>query len=297
MKRNIFAFALVAVVLVAGCTTTEPSTVSTKSTGISINGFSVNPAEARSGQTVLAKLEIQNDGQRDVNATDYFALLISGSEWTTDSAAKSKPSPLRYARGDEKPVPQIFTWNVKAPPSRGIDTPSDFTGRVYYKYQTEAVNTVSIYPASEQQTATDKTSNVVSKGPIELVVEVNPDPPVIFSPGDEFTVSIKVKNIGGGVVYGISSDKTTPSITDQTIEQERLGKVTLSVPALPSNLEWTDTSCFENIQFFGTSKEETTTCGIRVKTMPQAKSQVTMRFIANYGYYIDAKSNVVLKAR
>ena len=307
MKKYL-PLALLGIVLVSACINGDGTGggVSVSTPAVSISEFSVNPSQARSGQTVLAKLTIQNDGQRDIVKNDTytgaFALLIHSDEWanTVSAADDAKPirTNLRYARGDEKPVPQTYTWNVKAPDSKGIDTPTDFTGRIYYRYQTEAVTTVNVYPSSEAETAKDKTTTVVSKGPIEMHVEVNPDPPVIYSPNDQLTVTIKVRNVGGGVVFEHTNAQTTPVPTNTTIEEARLGKVSI-VPQItsPNKIQY-DTSCFQNgVQFFGKSTEETLTCGITVVNIPAAKSQYTMRFVASYGYYLDAKSSVTLKAR
>ncbi len=302
-----FALALVSIVLIAGCTTEAGPTPVTGAAGLAITDFSLNPSEARGGQSVVAKMVIENHGQRDVAASDYFVYLIKPSDWgfTSESEIQAKDSgtpgsPMRRALGEQKPVPRTFTWSMKSPASTGADTPTDFTGRVYYNYETNASGTINIYPSSEVDRATEKTEFTSSKGPVEIAVEVNPNPPVIYAQNDEFTLTIHVKNKGNGVVYLTgAATKADPKID----EQAELGKVSLgsTLPScaspLGSNLCISDPSCLDNIQFFGQSKEEITTCAIKVADIPSAKTPHRITITAKYGYYDEAKSRVILKAR
>lgn len=292
-----FALAVLSVLVIAGCVAdTSTTTSATGIAGLTITEFSMNPADVRQDQTVLGKMTIENTGNYEVGASDYFALLIAGTDWQfigSDTVAKSSTSPMRRAIGDQQPVPRTFTWSLKAPKSQGVDAPVDFTGRIYYKYETEATGTVTVYPSSEADRATQKSEFSSSAAPIELSVEVNPDPPVIYANGDEFTLTIHVKNKGNGIVYSNNS----VSATNYNIDSSSLGKVLIPTPSLPSGLSWSDPSCFNNIQFFGTSKEEITTCAIKVNTTPAAKTPYKISIKAAYGYYDEAKARVILKAR
>lgn len=288
--------AVFSVLLVAGCTAQSEGAAATGVAGLSISEFSINPSEVRQDQTVLAKMAIENTGQVDVASGDYFALLIAGNDWTIlgdASAVKDASTSMRRALGDQKPVPRTFTWSLKAPKSQGADTPVDFTGRVYYKYETSAAGSVMVYPSSEADRATEKAEFSTTKGPIEISIETNPNPPVIYADGDEFTLTIHVKNKGNGIVY----EAGAVSKTNYNIDTSKLGKVTLSSADLPSGLSWSDPTCFNNIQFFGTSKEEITTCAIKVSKTPAAKTPYKISIEATYGYYDEAKARVVLKAR
>ncbi len=292
-----FALMVLSIVAIAGCTAQPATTTTGGGLGLSISEFSLNPAEARQDQTVLAKMVIENDGQFDVSKDDYFSLLIKPTDWsftgTEQSAVKTANAPMRRATGDQKPVPRTFTWSMAAPKSKGIDTPTDFTGRIYYNFQTEASGTVNVYPSSEAERATDKAEFTSSKGPLEIAVEVNPNPPVVYSLNDEFTLTIHFKNKGTGVVFA----NGTSTSADYTIAESNLGKVTVPIPTLPAGLEWSDSSCFDNVQFFGTSKEEITTCAVKVNQTLAAKTPYRISIKAFYGYYDEAKARVILKAR
>src|SRR3989344_1549832 len=299
MKSKL-ALAVVSVVLIAGCTSTTTTQPTGESVGLAITDFTWNPSEARQDQTAVAKLVVENRGQRDVSADDYFVLLIGpigtgAGEWQKISGNNPQTSTasMRRALGEQKAVPRTFTWSVKAPKSQGADTPVDFTARVYYNYQTEATGVVNVYPDSEVDRATETSEFSSSKGPLEIVVEVNPNPPLVYANGDEFTLTIHAKNKGNGIVFLNNS----VSSTDYNIDsQTELGKVLLNI-TLPSGLTLSDSSCQENIQFFGTSKEEITTCAVKVDSKPATKTPYRISVRADYGYYDEAKARVVLKAR
>ncbi len=318
--KNKFALALVSIVLIAGCTSTTTTATTGGAVGLAITDFSLNPAEARSSQTVVAKMSIENQGQVDAAAGDYLALLIGPisssqtpgpGEWKIVGSTKNPQrtdTVMRKALGEQKPVPRTFTWSLQTPQSGGADTPVDFTGRIYYNYSTEATGLINVYPDSEIDRAVDKSSFTTTRGPIQLTVEVNPDPPVIYSDKDQFTLTIHVKNVGNGIVFNKTQELKYETVDNvkrlnYTIDpQEELGKIKLSL-VLPTNLEQADkdsvgsTSCLDNIQFFGTSKEELTTCAINVLGKPLAKTPYRISVKADYGYYDEAKARVILKAR
>ena len=295
--KNYFPLALVAIVLVAGCTSnTGTASTSGGAVGLSITSFTANPAEARGGQAVLAKMVIENQGQRTVDAADNFVVLIKPSDWnfnTESETASKQGSKMQRPLGEQKPVPRTYTWSLKAPASQGADVPVDLTGRIYYKYETNASGTINVYPDSELERATETAEFTSSKGPIEIAVEVNPNPPVIYSNDDEFTLTIHVKNKGNGVVF--KKDDISKDSYDINPETQ-LGKVALEI-IKPAGLTISDSDCVNNIQFFGTSKEEITTCSVKVDSKPVTKAPYRITVKANYGYYDEAKARVILKAR
>ena len=213
-KKVLLALPLVAVVMVSGCIDlfgSGDSGTSLSGLGLEIIEFSTDRADVYSESTARIFMEVENRGQSEVsNAHLYLIGNLGTSGWVTADAnpapfASIKPAdPLRDIPAEKKRT----SWRLTAPTlSPGQSRSDQFTGRVYYPFQTTAQGTVWLYSETEAEAARisgeklSSTSFTYSQAPVSIEISVAPDPPVVEAAGDTFTMYVKLRNIGGGTVF------------------------------------------------------------------------------------------------
>ena len=224
MKRILpLILAMVAIVAVSGCIDTGNTggTQTTTGNGLEITDFSSDRSEVFTNQGVRVFMEVENLGQSEV--AEGFMYLIGNIEevdaynkeegsnyWRTEDSRvmtfdELKPADtLREIPAEKERV----DWKLYAPTlAAGQQRTDSFEGRAYYSFETKASGTLWLYSPTEAEAARnsgealDKSQISSSVGPIEITVEVAPDPPEIESGDNEFALQITLTNVGEGTVF------------------------------------------------------------------------------------------------
>jgi len=287
---------VVMVVLVAGClgqddpVNTEDCQTNTVN-GLSIKCFSTAVSELRSGQASTILMEVENQGEAEINAAYGAALLIIPTDWTLDkSSTQSYPRNLKNAdpaTGRPADIYQ-FRWRATAPTlAKGQMRTDPILGRIYYDYTTKANGVIPIYPYGE--TTSDTASFTSSRGPIEISVSISPNPPQIELEKEEFSLYMQLTNAGSGQVY----HNNTVTASKLNLSETQRNVVDLDI-TLPPGLEIKEKSCYRNVELIG--GKATAICDITVNR-PSAKQLYPITITAYYGYLMESQTSITVTGR
>jgi len=309
MNRQTIATAipLIAVMLIAGCVgsagqTTEPQPAEGK--GLVITDFSAVPSDLRSAMRTAITLTVENQGDQIAYKTRGLGLLLIPNEWNPDinnanwkiQGYGKDLSPADSVTGRPADT-QMFKWNAVAPSlPRGQSFTYTITGRVYYDYTTTSRGIIPVYPYGEAspQTATFTSSN----GPLQIEVQLAPNPPIVENDSDTFSMNIIITNVGGGNVYksglvGLDSLANSSTFHYDISESDR-NVVNLSW-ARPIGLHMFDESCLNGVELVG--DKAVALCDVVVEKKPYAVQPYQISIYATYGYYTEKPISVTVSGK
>jgi hypothetical protein len=308
----------VAVLLVAGCTVPQEwpwqqiTTTAVGGAGMVISDFSVDPTSVYSNSNARVMMTVSDKGGAavsDSNSVIYLtgsALSLSdtsGVYWRNSAEAIYKhfgktmnpEDPVRGTPADEKTI----TWSLTSPNVSKGQTRSDiFIGRVYYDYQTSVTGTVWVYSQSESDASRaagrtlNKAALSATSGPVALTVRTSPDPVVLSTGENSFTMTMKVSNVGGGALYRTGAVTYTSGSEDITLTTDELNKVNIAVSA-PG---MTVSGCTGEQELVA-GKDITLSCDVIITSPPTTFQGYPITITATYGYNTERTATVTVSGR
>ncbi|MEM7816838.1 MAG: hypothetical protein QXZ20_02905 [Candidatus Aenigmatarchaeota archaeon] len=319
MNKSIL-LATIAVLLVAGCTQQgqlqwpfqQVTTTTIGGTGLVISDFSADPTNVYSNSNARIMMTVANKGGAPV-PDDKSVVFLTGSALKLDdttgtywhNSAESvfkhfgktmnPEDPVRGTPADEKTI----TWSLTAPNITKGTTRSDiFIGRVYYDYQTTVTGTIWVYSQSESDVARaagrtlNKATFSSTSGPVALIAKVSPDPVVLATGENSFTMTIKVSNVGGGALYKAGAVTYTPGSEDVTLTTDELNRVNVAINA-PG---MTVSGCTGEQELVG-GKDITLSCDVTIASPPTTFQGYPITITATYGYNTERTASVTVSGR
>ena len=315
MNKSILLTTL-AVLLVAGCTGTniqlpfqQITTTAIGGAGMVFSDFSVDPTAVNSNSSARVMMTVCNKGGAPVPDTKSLVYLTgsalsladtTGVYWHSSTETSqfkhfgktmNPEDTVRGTPADEK----TMTWSLIAPK----DTRSDiFIGRVYYDYQTSVTGTVWVYSQSESDAARasgrtlNKATLSATSGPVALSVRTSPDPVVLSTGENTFSMTIKVSNVGGGVLYKEGAVTYTSGSEDITLTTDELNKVDIAVSA-PG---MTVSGCTGEQELVA-GKDITLSCDVTITSPPTTFQGYPITVTATYGYNSERTASITVQKR
>jgi hypothetical protein len=311
MKSKIL-ISILAVALVCGCVIPGLEGVTPSigaGNGLEITSFSVEPATAFSKSTVRLLMETENRGGTNVaNAKSLVYLTGSNfADWKCDAATTSYKY---YHFGKDMKSEDIvrgipadtkrFSWSCTAPEITPGQTRQDtFIGRIYHEYSTSANGNVWVYNETEAEAARTAGRTIYTpsftytRGPVGLQVSVSPDPLILYGNERNFTLYVKLNNLGTGTIYYPGS-VTYTSPENVALTPEQLNNVSVSVGGSSKLVGGED--C-KGPQELVAGRETTLVCDVMVNEMVQTFTSYALNVTVNYGYYTERTATVTVQGR
>jgi hypothetical protein len=320
MNKSIL-LATIAVLLVAGCTAPsggqwpwqQITTTVVGGAGMVFSDFSADPTSVYSNSNARVMMTVSNKGGAPV-ADDKSLVFLTGSalklDDTTGTYWHSSTETSQYKHFGKTMNPEdivrgtpadekTLTWSLTSPNVTKGSTRSDiFIGRVYYDYQTTVTGTVWVYSQSESDAsrAAGRTLNKATfsstSGPVALTAKASPDPIVLATGENTFTMTIKVGNVGGGALYKTGSVTYTTGSEDITLTTDELNKVDIAVDA-PG---MTVSGCTGEQELVA-GKDITLSCDVTITSPPTTFQGYPITIIAIYGYNTERTATVIVSGR
>jgi hypothetical protein len=319
MNKTILLTTL-AVLLVAGCTGQggvqlpfqQITTTQVGGAGLVISDFSVDPTSLYGNSNARVMMTVSNKGGFSV--PDGSSLVyLTGSAISMDdttgvywhNAAESifkhfgktlnPEDTVRGTPADEK----TMTWSLTSPNvTRGQTRNDIFIGRVYYDYQTSVTGTVWVYSQSESDAAKasgrtlNKATLSSTAGPVAMIVKTSPDPVVLSTGENSFTVTIKLSNVGGGALYKAGAVNYAAGSEAIALTTDQLNKVDISASAPGITL----TGCTGE-QELVSGRDITVSCDATIATVPATFQGFPITVTATYGYNTERTATVAVSGR
>ncbi|MHA2031543.1 MAG: hypothetical protein ACW99Q_19365 [Candidatus Kariarchaeaceae archaeon] len=307
MKKLMIA--LLGIILIAGCID-GGTTVTTDGYGLEITNFSSNKLETYSDSSVRLTVEVENLGETKVDDDDALVYLIgtninfddeSGFSWGSVDFEElyqefdrdmDPADPVRNISADKK----TFYWRLNSPSLTPGQTRTDkFYARVYYEYETIARGTVWVYSEAEDEAirsiggAYETSSFNSTKGPVSVEVIISPDPAIVIDRGDTFMMELKLKNVGGGIVYKPNAVNYNTGNVALVIDELNHVNIDISNPGLDV------TGCEGDQEIIGS--EMSIICDVTVDSVPATKKGYSPQIKIIYGYYSEAETSVKVLGR
>jgi hypothetical protein len=309
----LLALLLILIVSLSGCTGIPVTT----GNGVVVRDFDADFTEVYSGEPVNFNLRVQNTGSASASKVhaellgideDWCCEPIGRGPWlnkqklpneeecryTSEGFTLIPPNPQYGTEGET----HICTWSYKAP-----DLPASLsvtytpTARIFYRYSSDVVKSVTIVPriemkALEEQGKTLPIETVSStSSPIALDIETE-GPIRSFENSVKFPLSIKMSNVGGGVVCLHECKKTR--VEDPHEEWNRLGlTITFANPSVMNLVDCEDQ--FEVVLYKG--RENSVTCMVEARDLPLTRTQRLIKVHADYDYFIEKEIPVTVSSR
>jgi len=317
MNKSIL-LATIAVLLVAGCAAPtqwpwqQITTTAIGGAGLVISDFSADPTSVYSNSNARIMMTVSNKGGAAVPDTSSVIYLTgsaislsdtTGTYWHNSAEAIYKhfgktmnpEDPVRGTPADEKTI----TWSLTAPNvTRGTTRSDIFIGRVYYDYQTTVTGTIWVYSESESDAARaagrtlNKATFSSTSGPVALITKASPDPVVLATGENSFTMTIKVSNVGGGALYRTGAVTYTAGSEDITLTTDELNKVSIAVSA-PG---MTVSGCTGEQELVG-GKDITLSCDVIITSPPTTFQGYPITITSTYGYNTERTATVLVSGR
>ena len=225
MNKVWLAIAVAIVVLFAGCISTggggggpSKTPTSVPSVGVTFTNFYPVVSEVQAGGTATLYLSVQNNGYykaSNVNVTLFNCGSINTgtlSDGTPYSCNKQIPigkldPPDRNLGVPGEVAEQQITFNVPNTFPEGR-SPSTFSARVSYDYSTTASRDIALtsfenWKEKGGNLEVGQLNFLSNPAPLSLNI-IAPNGPVIVTdpsnPTEDFTISVDIKNLGGGFV-------------------------------------------------------------------------------------------------
>ncbi len=320
-KSLLLVLPLMATVLVAGCVDLGDwgggdIVTGGEGDGITVVSFSADQDSVQEGKSVRINLDLENHGNYEVGS-GYGIVYLTGSNLVKDATSDSNWNltsgniiqnfsktlkPADPAR-DIPPTRATLRWTISAPKdlSRGQEKTDSFIARTYYNYRTSGTGTIWVYSEAEEIAARDrdeelpKSSLTTTQGPLGLSMSVAPDPVVISSDEEIFTLYITLNNNGGGTIFNNTNREnidytkgTDLNSQDLNIEETFLNVPIIGIDGIEDLI--VDSSCYlsrDNLELIGGSTV-TLACDVRVTDSDVGvKKGFPITITADYGYYKD----------
>jgi hypothetical protein len=319
--------AILAIVAVAGCTIpgipgipgVGPGTFG-GGRGLEMTSFTADPSSLYSGSTVKVIMEVENQGGFTAPATRSFAYLtgtnmkitsidnnywhrLSGDTNTTECGkiiADLEPADVvKGTPGDKK----TFKWSLRAPNmDPGTTSPNTFIGRVYTNYMTVVNGNAWVYTEAEAEAAktsgraSNKATFTSTSGPVSLEVSASPDPVIISTTDNSFTLKITIKNSQTGTIY--KSNKIVSCPPSSSLLPEDLNKVDVTITA--GDFDIVEAECIgKQEQELISGNPTDMLCELRIKTgsKPATYGSFPINVKAEYGYYTERTASVTVQGK
>jgi hypothetical protein len=309
----------IAVLLVAGCTGTggiqwpiqQITPTAVGGTGLVISDFSADPTNVYSNSNARVMMTVTDKGGAAV-LNDKSVVFLTGSALslsdTTGTYWHNSAESIYKHLGNLNPEDTVrgtpasektITWSLTAPNiTKGTTRPDIFIGRVYYDYQTTVTGTVWVYSQSESDAARTAGRSLnkgvfsSTSGPVALTARISPDPVVLATGENSFTMTIKVSNVGGGALYQVGS-VTYTSPEDITLTTDELNKVDIAITA-PGMTGFS--GCTGTQELVG-GKDITLSCDVTISSPPTTFQGYPITLTASYGYNTERTATVTVSGR
>jgi hypothetical protein len=312
--------AVLSTVFVAGCVQGEwiqTTTTVVGGNGLVITEFTVDPAELYTDSSGRVMMTISNKGGAVVDVNDAVIYLTgSGIKddladnlyWSARGSTTSVYAALTKTLSPEDPVREIpageqtVTYTLTSPTgiTKGTTRDDIFIGRVYYDYSTTVSGNVWVYSEAEADAARasgkelNKAVLSSSAGPVALYVKAVPEPIVLVSGEDTFTLQIRVSNVGGSTLYKAGSIDYTVAEPDLSLDIDtELNRVEVDIEA-------TGLSGFEQCegeQELVAGKDIVLSCDVSVASPPSTMQSYQLKITAVYGYMSERTASVSVSGR
>jgi hypothetical protein len=320
MNKTIL-LATIAVLLVAGCTAPtgtqwpwqQITTTAIGGAGMVISDFVADQSTIYGGSTDRIMITVKNAGGYDVT-TDKSLVYLTGSAislggddkiyWTSGTetslfkhftSTMKSTDIVKGTEADERTI----TWSLKAPNITAQTRADLFIGRVYYDYQTAVTGTVWVYSQSESDAARaagrtlNKATFSSTSGPVALIAKISPDPVVLATGENSFTLTIKVSNVGSGVLYKTGGVTYTLGSENIELTTDELNRVDIGISAPGMTL---GSGCTGEQELIG-GKDLTLSCDITITTPPTTFQGFPITITADYGYFAERTASVTVQRR
>lgn len=294
---------------IAGCLGTTDE-VGVTGQGLTITDFYSSYSEVEGkDRSVSIYLEAENQGASEI--TNVLACLIGSNFpgsiddglWSTTSDICQYDNNLA-AYDEVSDIPGGSTsprWRLKSPCLPETLTRTDqFTGRVYYDYNSSALTSVWVYSEGELRAAQQRGETIPStltvettKGPISMSLEaVQP----VRADDESFILKVTFSNVGGGTVFsglGVWDRADIPDVTD---DQLNFFTATLHLPSGLGGESECNTGELSDIEL-RRGQSITRSCDVTIDETVATKKSYPIAIVAEYGYYIDDTLSIVTKGK
>lgn len=317
MNKSIL-FATIAVLLVAGCTQTgiqfpfqQITTTTVGGNGLVITDISPDSSTLNSGSSDRISLTIDNMGGAvaadansliyltgsDISLGDttgaYWHSSIDTSQFKHFGKGMNPANANTGTPADEK----IITWSLITPnvTKSQPDRNDIFVGRVYYDYQTTVAGTIWAYTQAESDSARaasrtlNKATFSSTSGPVALIAKVSPDPVVGT---DTFTLTVKVNNVGGGILYKAGSVDYTSGSENIALTPDEVNVATIDVSGPDITV---GDGCNGDLTL--PKGSNTVSCDLTIANPPSTFQGYPISITATYGYFTERTTNVIVTGK
>lgn len=263
-----------------GGATATPIGVGPGAAGVMITSFTANPPTIEGGDSATFTMTVQNNGGIEATNVQYDIFGLSDSNsWSGKQTAQTGLSTLAFADftrqiPGETTVQEWESTSVK----KNTDITYPITGRVDYKYKTEADLLLTLFgrdnPNIKNTGIIQSTIGqiAVTTGPIAITPKGTI--PLIGKSTTEFRVTFDINNNGGGRPY--SGSKTTD-----------LDKIKISAQGCTLTGETT-------IRLI--NKVKTVSCTVKPSISSDGQETKSLKLTLDYNYIVESTANVkVLK--
>jgi len=277
MKHYLCILAIV--LLISGCVSFKGN-----SGGVIILDFKPEISEVYSGEDVTFMLRIKNVG--DVEAKNVYAELLGLKEELSpneEECKKGKGNVLLPSKEGIEGEEQICTWKYKVR-EKGLGIEYRPKVKVFYNYKTILVQGVNIMERKEMINLKNmgKTlpASPISKTRSPVDISINMETPIIvYKDSVEVPFSIKIRNIGNGLVC----------LDSESCNEEEWNKLKLTIDVDDGMaLKNCESSMEVKIRY---TKEQTVTCKLIVSNV-KGIVQKKIRVVAEYGYVIEGETYI-----
>jgi hypothetical protein len=311
MKSKIL-ISILAIAFVSGCISEIPGLEGGVSlgggAGLEITSFTAEPSPVYSGSTVRIMMETANQGGTTVadgdslvylTGSNFAAWKITGT--TNDVKYDHFGKPMK-AEDVVRGIPadtKRFSWSGTAPSViAGQVSPATFIGRIYHKYITSANGNVWVYNETEAEAARTAGRTIYTpsftytKGPVGLTISVSPNPIILYSNENTFTMNIKISNLATGTIYRPDAVTYGPAGSENVaLTADDLNNVTVQVAGTGLTI---GDECKGAQQLVG--KDLTLFCTVTVGSVPTFKSY-SLNVNVSYGYYTERTLSVTVQGK
>jgi hypothetical protein len=307
MNSKFFILTLIPILLIAGCTGSGIDLGGGNPTGsgqgLEIISFGADPSTVYSNTTIRLTMEVQNLGGISVPGSKALVFLTGTNfdKWNGGTTYNPFNSTEMKSNDVVRNIPantKKFVWSMKAPSLPAGQTETDsFIGRVYSEYQTVANGNVWAYSESEADAAKSAgrslytPSFTYTKGPVGLSVSINPNPVILYSGDNTFTMNIRVSNMAQGTIYLPGSVSYTGQ--DVKISSTEMNFVTITAEKA-DNVNIGD-GCTGSQELVG-GRDTTLTCVVTLPSVDTFES-FSIKVTAKYGYYTERTTTVTVQGR
>lgn len=278
--KALLVLSLFLIVLVSGCVGFGGGGVA-YGTGVVIESFETDFPEVYSTENVNFNLKVRNTGS--VSAEDVEARIVGLEEWKGNRACGTvdeiiAPNPIYGTQGGTRTC--LITLTAPEIP-QGLSLTYYPTARVTYRYSTETVKIITIYPTQELKRLQDQgkalpiETESSTSGPISLDIQTK-SPIRSFERSITFPITVNIENVGGGVVC----------LTNECHDSETWNRVWVKID--PKDMDITECSSGWIDVTLWKGKSNTITCKLRAKSLlTSVSSKKTLKVIASYSYFFD----------